>query len=145
MIRALDILLGWIVDLFAPLGAVVVVLVFALLLAAGSLLVFKVTSNQVGIRRGKATMKAGMLGVLLFRHDLRRMLREMFGALFFSLANLRFLVLPLLVMIVPLYALFVYLDLRLGYRPYRVGESAAKVARAWEAREFRGVIEGGFA
>lgn len=124
MIRVLDILLGWIVSLLAPLGAVVVILVFALLLAAFSLLVFKFTSNQEGIKRGKAQMKAGMLGVLLFRHDLRRMLHEMIGSLLYSLANLRFLLLPMLVMILPLWGLFEYLDLRLGYRPLRVGESA---------------------
>ncbi len=123
MIRVIDTLLGWIIDLFAPLGAVVVILVFAMLVAALSLLVFKFTSNQEGIRRGKAKMKAGVLGVLLFRHDLRRMLREMIGSLLLSLANLRFLIVPMLVMIVPLWVLFVYLDLRLGYRPLRVGES----------------------
>ena len=120
----MDTLLGWIIGLVAPLGAVVVILVFAVLIAALSLVVFRYTSNQEGIRRGKAKMKAGVLGVLLFRHDLRLMLREMVGSLLHSLANMRFLIVPMLVLIVPLYAVFVFLDHRLGYRPLRVGESA---------------------
>ena len=124
MNRAIDILVGWIINLLAPLGAVVVILVFAVLIASLGLLVFRLTSNQEGIRRGKAKMKAGMLGVLIFRHDLRQMFIEMGRSLLASLANLRFLIVPMLVMFLPLWFLFEYLDLRLGFRPLRVGESA---------------------
>jgi hypothetical protein len=123
MSKAIDILVGGITALAAPLGAVFVIFVFAVLTAAMGLLVFKLTSDQEGIRRGKARMKAGMLGMLIFRHDLRRMLIEMGGSLLLSIANLRFLVVPMLVMIVPLGLLFVHLEFTLGFRPMLSGES----------------------
>jgi len=124
MSKVLDTLVGGITGIAAPLGAVFVIFIFAVLIAAGSLAVFRLTSNQEGIRRGKAKIKAGMLGMLIFRHDLRRMLLSMGGSLLASITNLRFLVLPMLVMIVPLGLLFVHLDLRLGFRPLRPGETA---------------------
>jgi hypothetical protein len=108
----------------ALLGPVFVIFFFAVLVSAGSLLIFKFTSNQEGIRRTKARIKAGILGMLIFRHDLRRMFIEMGSSFGLSLLNLRYLVLPMLVMIVPLVLVFIDLDLRLGLRSLAVGESA---------------------
>lgn len=103
--------------LFAPvswLGPVGAILVLAVLVAAGSLVVFKWTSDQEKIRRGKGPMKAHLLGIFLFRHDLRLVFRSLFAALRGSLANLRFLALPMAVMIVPLIVIFAQMELRLG-------------------------------
>jgi hypothetical protein len=113
MSKAIDILVGGITGAAAPLGAVFVIFVFAVLIAAMGLLVFKLTSDQEGIKRGKARMKAGMLGMLI----------EMGGSLLASIANHRFLVVPKLVMIVPLGLLFVHLEFTLGFRPMLPGES----------------------
>ncbi|MHC4473131.1 MAG: hypothetical protein ACYS99_19475, partial [Planctomycetota bacterium] len=105
--NVLFLLLGW-------LPPVLVILVLAVLVAAGSLVVFKWTSNQQKIREAKGPMKAHMLGILLFRHDLRQVFRALGLALSRSLANLRFLAVPMAVMIVPLVLLFVQLEMRLG-------------------------------
>jgi hypothetical protein len=83
-------------------------------IGALSLLVFKWTSNQEKIRAAKAPMKAHLLGVLLFRHDLRRVFRSLGMALLLSLANLRFMVVPMAVMIGPLFLIFVQMEFRLG-------------------------------
>ncbi len=82
-------------------GPVIQILVLAVLVAAGSLVVFKWTSNQEKIRASKGPMKAHMLGVLLFRHDLRLLFRSLMASLGRSLANLRFILVPMAVMIVP--------------------------------------------
>jgi hypothetical protein len=103
--------------LFAPFGAVhpvLTILVLSVVIGAGSLLVFKWTSNQEKIRAAKAPMKAHLLGILLFRNDLRMVFKSLGMALFHSLANLRFIVVPMLVMIVPLVLIFVQMEFRLG-------------------------------
>jgi hypothetical protein len=111
--------------LFLPLSGlnpVLIILVLSVLIAAGSLVVFRWTSNQAAIREAKGRMKAHLVGVLLFRHDLRQVFRSIGLSLLASLANLRFMVVPLLVMIVPLVLLFVQFEMRLGLRALRVGE-----------------------
>jgi len=96
--------------LFAPFGAVhpvITILILAVVIGAASLLVFKWTSNQEKIRAAKAPLKAHLLGILLFRHDLRMVFRSLGRALLISVANLRFMFVPLLVMIGPLFLVFV--------------------------------------
>ena len=102
----------WATVSFLP--PVLAIFVLSVLIAAGSLFVFKWTSNQEKIRRAKGPMKAHLLGIFLFRHDLRLVFRSLFSALGTSLANLRFLAVPMAVMIVPLIVIFVQLELRLG-------------------------------
>lgn len=122
-----DIVGGLVWAIFKAIGwmhPVLVILVLALLVAAGSLLVFKRTSNQPAIRKAKGKVKAHLLAVVIFRHDLRTVFKSLGLALVGSLANLRFLVLPLLVMIVPLTLLFVQFEHRLGYRGLSSGEEA---------------------
>jgi len=105
--------------IFAPLAGfhpVLAILVLAVVFGAGSLLVFKWTSNQEKIRAAKAPMKAHLLGILLFRHDLKMVFKSLGSALFISLANMRFMVVPLLVMIGPLFLVFVQMEFRLGSR-----------------------------
>jgi hypothetical protein len=112
--------------IFAPFGAVhpvITIFVLAVLMGAGSLLVFKWTSNQEKIRAAKAPMKAHLLGILLFKHDLRGVFRSLTSALGISLANLRFLVVPLLVMIGPLFLLFVQMEFRLGSEGLKPGDA----------------------
>ncbi len=110
--------------ILSPFSAVIVILALAGLTAAGSLVVFKHTSNQEKIRAAKGPLKAHLLGILLFRHDLRQVFRALGLALLTSLANLRFLVVPMLVMIVPLVLLFIQFDARLSSRGFRPGETA---------------------
>jgi len=103
--------------IFAPFAAVhpvITILTLAVVLGAGSLLVFKWTSNQEKIRAAKAPMKAHLLGVLLFRHDLRQVFKSLGMALLLSIANMRFMVVPMAVMIGPLFLVFVQMEFRLG-------------------------------
>jgi len=112
--------------IFAPFGAVppmITILILAVVVGAGSLLVFKWTSNQEKIRAAKAPLKAHLLGVLLFRHDLRQVFSSLGKALLISIANLRFMVVPMLVMIGPLFLIFVQMEFRLGSKGLEPGRS----------------------
>ena len=62
----------------SPFSPAVVLLIISGLSAAGSLLVFRKTSEQERIRVSKGRMKAHLLGVLIFRHDLRQMRKRVF-------------------------------------------------------------------
>jgi hypothetical protein len=122
-----DLLMG----LLSWLHPVLLILALALLVAAGSLVVFKWTSRQEAIRRAKARVTSHLLAVVLFRHDLRVLFRSLGLAFLGTILNLRFLFVPLLVMIVPLTILFVQLDHRLGIRA--LGEGEATVLRVHAA------------
>jgi hypothetical protein len=104
------------------LHPILTILVLSVLVGAGSLVVFKWTSDQKKIRAAKGPMKGHLLGIFLFRHDLRQVFRALGLALWQSVANLRFLAAPMAVMIVPLVLLFVQFELRLGMRGLAVGE-----------------------
>lgn len=110
------------IALFGWMHPVLTILVLSVLVGAASLLVFKWTSDQEKIRASKGPMKAHLLGILLFRHDLRQVFRALGLALLRSLLNLRFMLVPMGVMIVPLILVFVQLEMRYGYRPFEPGD-----------------------
>jgi uncharacterized membrane protein (DUF106 family) len=86
--------------------------------------IYKLTSNQDGIRRAKNAIKAHLLELRLFKDDLRVSFRAQKRIL---RANARYLALnakPLLVMIVPLVLILAQLNLRFGYSPLEPGGEA---------------------
>jgi hypothetical protein len=88
------------------------------------LLIYKLTSNQPGIRKVKDKIKAHLFELRLFQDNLGVTLRAQGQIL---RANLRYLALnlkPLLVMIVPLILILAQLNLWFGCDPLRAGEPA---------------------
>jgi hypothetical protein len=86
------------------------------------LLIFRYTSNQLGIRAAKDLIISHLLEVLLYRDELRVVMRAQ-GRL--AKDNLRYLghaLVPLMFMIPPVLVLLVQMDLRYSHRPLRVGE-----------------------
>lgn len=111
---------------FAPaalspwLGLVIV----SLLTGGVLLLVFRYTSNQRAIKRTKDQIVGHLLEVVLYRDELRVVLRAQ-ARLFKD--NLRYLgnaLVPLCFMIIPVAFFLVQTDLRFGHRPLQVGETA---------------------
>ncbi len=100
-------------------------MIFVSLLTAFLMLwIYKLTSNQEGIRRAKNAIKAHLLELRLFKDDMRVSFRSQKKIL---RANLRYVGLngkPLLVMIVPLILILAQLNLRFGYSPLRPGDPA---------------------
>lgn len=85
---------------------------------------FKVTSNQEGIRRAKKRIWARLYELYLYNRDLGVMLRSQRGLIIANLGYLRHSVKPMLFMIVPIFFILVQLHLRFGMRPLEVGKSA---------------------
>ncbi len=101
-------------------GMIVISLLTGLLM----LFIYRLTSNQAGIREVKNRIKAHLLELRLYKDNMSVTVRAQGQIL---RANLRYLVLnlkPLAVMIVPLVLILAQLNLWFGSSPLRVGRSA---------------------
>lgn len=87
-------------------------------------LVFRYTSNQKALVRVVDRSRGHLLAIKLFKDDLRGMFGSLFHVLRLVGARLWYSVAPILVMIVPLLLLLAQLALRYEHRPLKVGESA---------------------
>lgn len=87
------------------------------------ILIFRYTSNQRGLREVKGRIVGQLLEVVLYRDELRVVLRAQFGILRDNLRYLLYALVPLAFMVIPVGLLFSQIDLRYGRRPVRVGES----------------------
>lgn len=101
-------------------GMIVISLLTGLLM----LFIYRLTSNQAGIREVKDRIKAHLLELRLYKDNMSVTMRAQGHIL---RANLRYLVLnlkPLLVMIVPLVLILAQLNLWFGSSPLMAGRSA---------------------
>lgn len=96
----------------------------ALLTSIAILLVFRVASDQVALRRVKNRIMAGIMEIRLFRDDLRLILRAQWDIFRHSLTYMRLSLVPMLWVIVPVILLMIQLQFHYGYEPLEVGESA---------------------
>jgi hypothetical protein len=122
--RAITIVLDF---FFAPfshanpwVGLVLVSFVSAVVL----LLVFRYTSNQQGLRRVKSRLIGHLLEVALYRDELPVVVRAQLRIVRDNLRYLAYALVPLACMILPVWVLWVQIDLRYGHRPVGVGEEA---------------------
>ncbi|MBN2491782.1 MAG: hypothetical protein JXQ29_13125 [Planctomycetes bacterium] len=108
----------------APLGAVgpwLALGVLSLVTAVVMLLVFRLVSNQAGIRRAKARVVGQLLAIRLFKDDPWMTVRGLGGALRENLGYLRHALFPLLVMMVPVGLILVHLDPWFARTPLQPG------------------------
>ena len=115
-----DVLLYPFRSLDAWWGMIVVSLLTGLLMLA----VFRVTSNQAGIRAAKDRIKAHLLEMRLFKDNFRVSLGAQRQIMTANLKYLGYSAKPLLVMIVPLVLILIQLNFWFGYEPLAVGEPA---------------------
>ncbi|MCU0726184.1 MAG: hypothetical protein MUE73_10395 [Planctomycetes bacterium] len=111
----------------------------ALVLAVPSLLLVRATVNRGKVRAAKRRVRADLMGVLLFRREPIVAVKSLLAAFLGSLANLRFVALPMALLLVPFALLFVQLDLRLGHRAFRPGERVVLRAHLADAGDLDGV------
>jgi hypothetical protein len=90
----------------------------------GLLAVFRYTSNQRGIRRSKAQIMADLLEVLLYRDDMRAVLRAQGRLLLHNAVYLRYALPPMIFVVIPFVLFAFQLELRYGHRALAPGESA---------------------
>lgn len=121
--------------LFAPFGSSpwAGMVFISLLTGFVLLLVFRHTSNQRGIRAAKALILSHLLEVLLYRDELRVVLRAQARLAKDNLRYLGYALVPLIFMMPPVLVLLVQMDLRYGHRPLREGESTILALKLREA------------
>lgn len=88
------------------------------------LFIFRLTSNQEGIRKVKDKIKAHLLELRLFKDSLNISLKAQGQILRYNLRYIGYSLKPMLVMMIPLILILVQLNLWFGYEPLRPGESA---------------------
>jgi hypothetical protein len=96
----------------------------SLITGAVLLMVFRYTSNQRGIRATKDQIISHLLEVLLYRDDVRVVLRAQARLARDNLRYLGYALVPLAFMLIPVGLLLVQTDLRFGHRPLKKGEKA---------------------
>ena len=112
--------------LLAPFGGRpwLAMLVVSFITGVGLLAIFRYTSNQRSIKRSKDQIMADLLEVLLYRDDMRAVIRAQGRLLLHNAVYLRYALPPVVFVIIP-FVLFAYqLDLRYGHRALAPGESA---------------------
>lgn len=95
----------------------------SLLTALLMLFVFRLTSNQAGIRGAKNRIKAHLLELRLYKDNMSVTLRAQGQILLQNLRYIGYNAKPLLVMIVPLVLILAQLNLWFGAAPLRPGEA----------------------
>jgi len=86
------------------------------------LIVFRFTSNQQGIKRAKAKVGAYILEMRLYSHDLAKMLAALGKTLLSNFIYLRYMVVPIIFIIVPVLIVLIQTSFRYEYRPLQPGE-----------------------
>jgi len=84
--------------------------------------VFGKVSNQEAIRRTRDRLSGELLGLRLFKDDLRVFFGIQYQVLAWTLKYLRHSLVPMLILMVPTMIILIQLNLHYGSRPLRVGE-----------------------
>jgi len=87
------------------------------------LFVFKWTSDQSGIADAKQRVKAHLLELRLYAHDMVLTMRAQKDLFLANFGYIRHSLRPMLILLVPVVLLLVHLDVRYGFRPLEVGET----------------------
>lgn len=99
-------------------------LVVASLVAAAILVaLFRLSSNQTAVRRGRDRLLARVLELLLFRHDMGVSLTACWRITVENARYLAVFLLPMAISLVPLLCLFAQFSAWFEHRPLRIGES----------------------
>ncbi len=88
------------------------------------LFIFRLTSNQAGIRQVKDKIKAHLLELRLFKDNLPVTLKAQGQILKHNLKYIGYSAKPMLIMLIPLLVILAQLNLWFGYEALRVGETA---------------------
>lgn len=108
----------------AATGPAVSLAILSLVTGVIMLFIFRMVSNQRGIRRAKGRVVSQLLVIRLFRDDPWMTLRGLGGALWENLGYLKHALLPIAVMIVPVGLILIHLDPWYARTPLAAGAEA---------------------
>jgi hypothetical protein len=99
--------------------------------------IFGKVSNQEAIQRTRNRLSAELIGLRLFKDDLRVFFGIQGQVLAWTVKYLRYSLVPMLILMIPTIVILIQLNLHYGARPLRVGEQAIlKVkVRDWPGTE----------
>jgi len=86
--------------------------------------IFGKVSNQAAIQKTRNRLSAELIGLRLFKDDLKVFFGIQFQVLAWTLKYLRHSLVPMLIVMVPAMIILIQLNLHYGARPLRVGEQA---------------------
>jgi hypothetical protein len=109
---------------FAFMGPLWTLVVFSLLTGILMLWIFGLVSDQDAIRTIRDRIRGNLIGVRLFGDDLGLLFRLQGRLLRDNVVFLKYALIPILVMIVPVLVIIIQLNLRYGARPLEPGEAA---------------------
>ena len=129
-------LFDWLLGPFEPLPPLLALLVWSALVGALMAVAFRFTSNQRALKQAADQVRANLLAVKLFQHDLGVTFRCQLGLFRAIVLRLWHSLPPLVVMIVPLSLILAQLGLRLEHTPLPSDKATVVElhlsARAWE-------------
>jgi uncharacterized membrane protein (DUF106 family) len=85
------------------------------------LIIFRFTSNQQGIKKAKAKVSAYILEMRLYSHDLTKMLAAMGKTFLSNFIYLRYMIFPIIFIIVPVLIVLIQTSFRYENRPLQTG------------------------
>jgi hypothetical protein len=86
--------------------------------------IFGKVSNQAAIQRTRDRLSSELIGLRLFKDDLRVFFGIQLQVLLWTLRYLRYSLMPMLILMIPTMLILIQLNLHYGARPLRVGEQA---------------------
>lgn len=108
---------------FRDLAPIWGLLPVSLVTSVGMLLVFKATSNQDALDRVKRGIHAGLFEIRLWNDDIRAIFRAQFDILGKNLAYLRYTLVPMVWIILPLFFIVAQLQFHYGFEGLEVGKA----------------------
>ena len=116
---------------FAGIGAFWGLAVVSLITGAIMVFIFKYVSNQTGIRRAKARVRGYFMEVWLYKHEFATVMGTIGRILKANFGYMRYAVSPLIVLMIPVIAIMVQLNLHYGFEPLQPGKTALLTVK-WE-------------
>jgi hypothetical protein len=114
--------------------------VFSVVTGVLMLWIFGLVSNQDAIRTIRDRIRGNLIGVRLFGDDLRLLFRLQGRLLWDNVVFLKYALIPVLVMIVPVLVILIQLNLRFGAKPLEPAEATVVKVTLRDAAEIeRGV------
>lgn len=107
--------------------------ILSLVTGVAMLIAFRYVSNQRGIKRSKARVISELLAIRLFKDDPWMTIKCLGGALKSNLGYLRYMMTPLVVLLVPVVLLLIQMEQWYGSEPLAPGE-ATRVAIALDKK-----------
>src|SRR5438552_5561024 len=98
--------------------------------------IFGKVSNQDAIQRTRERLSSELIGLRLFKDDLRVFFGIQYQVLIWTLKYLGYSLVPMVILMVPTMIILIQLNLHYGARPLRVGEQALVKVKLREAAAF---------